>query len=73
MRLKQPNTVREKLLKRRQVATIKEIAKLLKMSNHTIAKVLSGGSAKPATIRRIAGELGVSLGDIATFTEETNK
>ena len=73
MRLKQPSAIREKLMKRRQVATMKEIGKILKMSNHTVAKVLAGEAVRPATIRKIASELEVNIGDIATFVEEVGK
>ena len=70
MKLKAPLTIKEKLLKRRQVATHKEIAAALGMSNHTIAKLFAGEPVRPATIRRVAVELGVDISDIATFVEK---
>lgn len=67
MKLKQPATIKEKLMKQREVATMKEIAKVLGMSNRTVAKVLAGEPVRPATIRKIATMLDVTIGDIATF------
>ncbi len=72
MKLKQPISVKEKLMKRRNLATIKDIARELKMSNHTVAKVLSGEPVRPATIQKIAAALEVTMGDIATFVDMRN-
>lgn len=70
MKLKAPTIVKEKLLQRRQVATHKEIARILGMSNHTIGKLFAGEPVRPATIRKIAAVLEVELGDIATFVKD---
>ena len=69
MKLKQPINIKEKLMKRRNLATIKAIAKELRMSNNTVAKVLAGEPVRPATIQKIADALDTSMGDIATFVE----
>lgn len=67
MKLKQPLSVKEKLLKQHQAATYREMAAALGMSNHTIAKLFAGDSVRPSTIRRVALELGVEISEIATF------
>lgn len=68
LKLKKPLNIKERLLKM-QLATHRDIAHRFGMSTHTVAKLLDGEPVRPATIKRVASELGMELSEIATFAD----
>lgn len=69
MQLKEPTAIREALIEKCGVGTIRDIAEKLNIAPNTASRALRGEPVRFGTIRTIAAAIDRSVTDIATMVE----
>lgn len=70
MKLKDPISIREMLLDRKGLKTIRDVAINLSIAKNTASRALRGEPVRMMTIKSLADAVDMSISDIAELVEE---